>query len=306
LESVNTFEKIDTDNVFEIVIYEHSDSLCITESEYVTRIINALKNMKFQRSFKDNSDGCGMDIEIIFDNDDTLSIYMGDKVCVQGNFYKPKKGSVEAFNNVYNEVVKNIELNADDLTCAKPVIYLYPESETNVDVKLNFNGELTCTYPLYKDGWSVRAMPDGTLYDVNEKEYNYLYWEGESDITFDFSKGFCVEGKETATFLENALYQLGLNRKEANEFIVYWLPMMENNKYNIISFQSESYIDNAELIINPKPDTVIRVYIAWKSSDKKIKLEEQILTTPERNGFTVIEWGGTQIEEGNVNEIICR
>ncbi len=246
LESVNPFEEIDTDNVFEIVIYKHFDSLCITESEYVTRIINALKNMKFQRSFKDNSDGCGTDIEIIFDNDDTLSIYMGDKVCVQGNFYKPKKGSVEAFNNVYNEVVKNIELNADDLTCAKPVIYLYPESETNVDVKLNFNGELTCTYPLYKDGWSVRAMPDGTLYDVNDKEYNYLYWEGES------------------------------------------------------------YIDNAELIINPKPDTVIRVYMAWKSSDKKIKLEEQTLTAPERNGFTVIEWGGTQIEEGNVNEIICR
>lgn len=103
----------------------------------------------------------------------------------------------------------------------KPVIYLYPEAETDISVNLDLDGELTCTYPDYDDGWQVTASPDGTLKDKNRKIYNYLYWEGKADTEYDFSKGFCVKGEDTAEFLEEALYKLGLNRKEANEFIVY-------------------------------------------------------------------------------------
>ena len=39
----------------------------------------------------------------------------------------------------------------------KPVIYLYPETETEVTVQLDFDGELTCTYPAYDNGWTVTA-----------------------------------------------------------------------------------------------------------------------------------------------------
>ena len=35
----------------------------------------------------------------------------------------------------------------------KPVIYLYPETETRVTVKLDLPGELTCAYPAYDGGW---------------------------------------------------------------------------------------------------------------------------------------------------------
>ena len=31
---------------------------------------------------------------------------------------------------------------------AKPVIYLYPEAETDVTVTLDYDGELTCVYPV--------------------------------------------------------------------------------------------------------------------------------------------------------------
>ena len=44
--------------------------------------------------------------------------------------------------------------------------------------------------------------------------------------------GFVVEGKDTIKFLEEKLKQLGLTDKEADEFIIYWLPKLENNKYN--------------------------------------------------------------------------
>ena len=177
----------------------------------------------------------------------------------------------------------------------KPVIYLYPEVETEVSVKLNLDGKLTCTYPAYNTGWQVTAAPDGTLTDAEGQTYNYLYWEGETNAQWDMTEGFCIKGEDTAAFLEDALEKLGLNRKEANEFIVYWLPLMEQNPYNIISFQTECYTDAAKLEVTPAPDTVIRVFMTFEASDYMIRLLPQKLNAPERTGFTVVEWGGTEV-----------
>lgn len=184
----------------------------------------------------------------------------------------------------------------DPNACYKPVIYLYPEVETEISVKLLLDGKLTCTYPAYSSGWKVTAAPDGTLTDTKGQTYNYLYWEGETHAQWDMTEGFCVKGKDTAAFLEQALEKLGLNRREANEFIVYWLPLMEQNPYNIIAFQTDIYTDAAELQINPVPDALIRVFMAWKAADSFVALPEQELAAPERSGFTVIEWGGTEVK----------
>ena len=94
----------------------------------------------------------------------------------------------------------------------KPVIYLYPEAETDVTVRLDYAGDLTCTYPAYDGAWRVAAAPDGTLTDERGQTYRYLYWEGTDNVQYDFSEGFCVPGSETAAFLEDALAQLGLTR----------------------------------------------------------------------------------------------
>ena len=177
----------------------------------------------------------------------------------------------------------------------KPVIYLYPEEETDVSVKLLLDGKLTCTYPAYHAGWEVKAAPDGTLTAASGQTYNYLYWEGETRAQWDMTEGFCVKGEDTATFLEIALAKLGLTRREANEFIVYWLPLMEQNPYNLISFQGDAYTDAAQLQIEPAPDTLIRVFMVWKASDAFVEMPAQELTAPQRTGFTVVEWGGTEI-----------
>ncbi len=189
--------------------------------------------------------------------------------------------------------ISDFELEPD--VAYKPVIYLYPEEETEVSVKLDYNGKLTVTYPEYGNGWNVTAMPDGTLFDSEGNEYSYLFWEGESNTEYDFSKGFCVRGEDTADFLRYALSTLGLTPREYNEFIVFWLPLMKDNPYNIISFQTDRYTDNAILTVTPEPDTVLRVFMAFKPSSKPVKIEEQKLETIVRNGFTVVEWGGTKI-----------
>jgi len=178
---------------------------------------------------------------------------------------------------------------------AKPVIYLYPEETTEVTVELDYSGELTCTYPAYGNGWTVTAQPDGTLTDETGMEYNYLYWEGVPDTEYDLSEGFCVAGADTAAFLEEALAALGLNRREANEFIVYWLPQMEPNAYNRISFQQEAYTDSARLNVTPEPDTILRVFMAWTPLEEAVEVPAQTLEAPEREGFTVVEWGGIKL-----------
>ncbi len=70
---------------------------------------------------------------------------------------------------------------------------------------------------------------------------------------------------------------------------------MQNNKYNLIYFAQEDYTNIAPLTIKPKPDSILRVFMVFKNLDKKIKIEQQKLKPFERNGFSVIEWGGTEI-----------
>ena len=179
---------------------------------------------------------------------------------------------------------------------AKPVIYLYPEETTEVSVKLELSGEFTCTYPVYDGGWQVTAQPDGTLTDERGQTYSYLYWEGDLAGEPDLSEGFCVAGADTAAFLEDALARLGLTRREANEFIVYWLPLMEDNPYNLITFQQEAYTEAAKLTVTPTPDSLLRVFMAWKPLEKPVDIPAQPLPAFERRGFTVVEWGGTEIK----------
>lgn len=196
------------------------------------------------------------------------------------------------------------ELPAGDdcgLSLAKPVLCLYPETEAKVSVCLDLDGELTCTYPAYDGGWVVTAQPDGTLTDAMGQTYNYLYWEGITQTECDFSQGFCVPGEDTATFLENALTQLGLTRREANEFIVYWLPRMEANPYNLISFQSAAYTGRARLTISPEPDSLLRVFMAWKPLEAPADIPPQNLPAFERTGFAVVEWGGAEITSGKIS-----
>ena len=180
----------------------------------------------------------------------------------------------------------------------KPVIYLYPQEETEVSVQLDYAGTLTSTYPAYENGWVVTAQPDGTLTDANGRDYYCLFWEGVSDMEYDFSTGFVVPGGETAAFLEDALARMGLTEKEANEFIIYWLPKMEHNAYNLISFQQEAYTDSAVLTVTPEPDSMLRVFMAWRPLDEPVEIETQVLESFEREGFTVVEWGGAQCLAG--------
>ena len=175
----------------------------------------------------------------------------------------------------------------------KPIIYFYPTTETEVNVKLWTPENLTHTYPKYNSEkwWNVIAQPNWDLEDMDTWRKLYaLYREWKSDNETNFDEWFVVAWKDIIPFLEEKLAILWLNEREAEEFIVYWLPQMEDNAYNLIRFETKAEQDeNMSLNITPNPDTVIRVMMDWKAIDEPIDIPEQQLESPERNGFTVVE-----------------
>ena len=200
---------------------------------------------------------------------------------------------------VFFAIVSFEALMTPNMTSYKPIIYLYPTKEEEVSVNLLYDDMITVSYPKYTTGWNVLAKEDGTLIDLTTNKNLYsLYYECENKVIFKIENdGFVVKGNDVATFLEEKLAILGLTERESEEFIIYWLPKLEANKYNYIRFATLDEInDNMPLEINPNPDTVIRVLMTFKGLDKPIEVQEQQLITPERKGFVAVEWGGTEIK----------
>ncbi|OIO45668.1 MAG: hypothetical protein AUJ28_03790 [Parcubacteria group bacterium CG1_02_37_51] len=178
--------------------------------------------------------------------------------------------------------------------CGKPVIYLYPEEETDISVKVSPNGGFTKVEPEYNEGWNVLANPQGELYNyADQKIYPYLFWEG---IGFDYrlpEQGFVAAQKDIENFLVNKLSYLGLIKSEYDEFIDFWLPRMQEQPFYFITFLPQEKFDVlAPLEIVPEPDTVIRVFMDYRGLDQYQEVAEQQLEKGERLGYTAIEWGG--------------
>ena len=109
---------------------------------------------------------------------------------------------------------------------------------------------------------------------------------------YDMSKGFCVSGAETEQFLRDKLRFIGLNEKELEDFIEFWVPYMEKNAFNKICFQTTAYTENAKLTVSPEPDSILRLFMVFQPLDKFVEIEEQPLAQFQRTGFTLVEWGG--------------
>ncbi|MFT5778132.1 MAG: hypothetical protein ACI837_001088 [Crocinitomicaceae bacterium] len=187
----------------------------------------------------------------------------------------------------------------------KPIIYLYPEEQTDIFVQLNVQGELTFSYPSYEDGWKVSADEHGTI-THNDSEFNYLFWEADQEFSDDFvdqTEGFVISGKESTAFLEKRLTEFGFNGKERADFITFWAPMMVSHENIFVHFKVNQDCDAfAELTIVPTPDEIARFYILWSPIDEKFdrtQVKAQKLPTMNREGFTVLEWGGSEINLQN-------
>ena len=193
----------------------------------------------------------------------------------------------------------------------KPVIYLYSEDDVMAEIKLYPRGDFTFTYPPYADGWLVNVLPDGGLKcQGDERVYPYLFWEGSSPDLFYSVKdnklpGFIVQRDTAAQFLDRALTMLGLNATEKTDFITYWGPVVVKSEYALLQFiVDEEYHEKiAELNMKPEADSYRRVFLLCSNlNDTNIGMDviPQTFNTFEREGLTLIEWGGSEIDLSNI------
>ncbi len=205
---------------------------------------------------------------------------------------KPVLFFIDPFSRLIKLQNKKFQLAAE---CGKPVIYLYPEKTTQVHVEVKPAGGLSFSEPAYGTGWDVIAGPHSNLIETKSGQtYPYLFWEGRGGLYETPERGFVVAQADVESTLREKLATLGLNTKETNDFLEFWLPRMQAKPYYFITFLGTSQMNVlAPLSITPRPDTIFRILMDFTPLDTPITVEPLRLgRTPERKGFTVVEWGG--------------
>lgn len=179
----------------------------------------------------------------------------------------------------------------------KPAIYLYPTQKTKVNVKVLTKGVLTYTDPKYPpQGWDVTAYPDGTI-DYFSKTYPYLYYESKipDQLIKKPTQGYFTKFDNLSNLYDYLLPNLGLDQTQTTDFKSYWQKTLPYAPYYFVGIISQPILDQVEpLEITPKPDTLLRIRIYFQPLETLPT--EEILNLPQikpqKNGFTVVEWGG--------------
>jgi hypothetical protein len=179
--------------------------------------------------------------------------------------------------------------------CGKPVIYLYPESEMDVDVYVSPQGGFSYTDPVYDDGWRVTAHLNGRLTNRDDgRPYPYLFWEGRGGMYSEPSNFWVVAQNDVHGFLIETLGDIGLNGREIFDFLEFWEPRMQDAAYYKIGFHGNKVMDQlAPLEMSVEPDSELRILMDYTELDVPIKAQPpKWIPRFERDGFTVVEWGG--------------
>lgn len=236
-----------------------------------------------------------------FDGKFSIEAKLNDVLEISYVQFKSQKVKIENKGNLV------VNLKSDQqIMLEKPVIYLYPTEKTAIDIKLDLKGDLLTTFPKYDKNWEVIAEPNGQIFDKKtNRYYSSLFWDGTIDFPeehYKYEDGFIVPKEKLIEFFIEKLEHIGLNNQETNDFIQYWLPILERNKYNFIYFLvNEECNEIATLNVNPKPETTIRIYMEFYGLENFTRINEQQLPKTERKGFTIVEWGGADFS-GEMSE----
>ena len=173
----------------------------------------------------------------------------------------------------------------------KPNIYIYPEQTIDLDVSLDFpqGGEVTTSIPEYGAGWSVTVEPSGLI----DGKYDYLFYEAQNPDMYQYDNGWVVSQDELESFFRDNLAQTCFIKKEIDDFVDYWIPLLRDYPYYAIYPQYSKDIDKMiRLGFSIQPDNVLRLFYSIKGLDSKnVSLPAPEIPQFARTGFVVAEWG---------------
>ena len=188
------------------------------------------------------------------------------------------------------------------VTVRKPVVYLYPERRTEMTVKVTIAGTFIAQYPKADgDTWRLVADPTGVLFDPRtERRYSYIFWEGLNPNAFeiDRTKAHCIAGDKAEAFLELCADKYALNDRERTDFVSYWLPSLEANRFNLVQVLDDAtYEGYARMVVTPTPETTLRLFMIFSALNEPVKVGAPAFEARLRKGSCVVEWGGCNLDE---------
>jgi len=227
-------------------------------------------------------------------------------------FYHPEHGEIVIWNYDFKSQHR-VEINFyplpkyDEIQMVKkPVIYLYSDLEMQVELTLQ-HPHITFTYPQYNESWRVKTLANGSVCDLSsQKIYPYLFWEGQTKNLCYQNQNGKISGQLIKTdtllhFLEASLSKLGLNQKEQTDFITFWAPSMVAENFVFIQFLIDEAYDAhvAGLTVLPALDNRRRIFMQFTLMENEFvpfEYSTQEFSTFNRSGFTLVEWGGSEID----------
>ena len=159
------------------------------------------------------------------------------------------------------------------------------------------------TEKVYKDfifyickcSYSSDGSEDACQLNVNGKNYEYLFWEGICNRKEDFEGGEVVgiSKEKFVDELEELLGRLGLNEREINDFIVYWLTKLSNRKRHKVTICGEKYDNEIAPLQVDGFNQIHRVMLMFEEVDSidGMKSVEDVVRRERPTGKYVIEWG---------------
>ena len=178
-----------------------------------------------------------------------------------------------------------------DVYVDKPAVYIYPEEAGEFEVSLGLGRgvRLTTSDPAYGDGWTVFVDSDGRIDDAHD----YLFYELGMPRPDLPAEGWCLDGERIGDELTALAGRCGLNAAESDAFVDYWADRLPDSShwlaYPILDADLNRW---ATLDVSPVPDSVLRVWVFFVPSEVGVALPEPVMPSFNREGTTVIEWGG--------------
>ncbi len=191
---------------------------------------------------------------------------------------------------------------------AEPIVYFYPERRMRVSYTLAPSVRVARAVPLARgNAWTFLATPQGILEEVEaaapgraRRTFAHLFWEGTSTRFAPPTEGVCVPSARSSEFFREVLPRLGLEAHETEDFVAAWAPRLEGAPFHVIGFHPREVLDAlAPVEVSPTPGHMIRILMDAAPVETCPMLTPPVLpdTVPEREGFTVVEWGGV-LREG--------
>jgi hypothetical protein len=175
----------------------------------------------------------------------------------------------------------------EDQQAYAPNIYLYPDTETDVSVMLDFpsGGYVTVSEPEYENGWNVHVTPDGFI----DGGYDYLFYEAIVVMPLQSSIGWILDGTDLENEFRRVLGSLGFVGREIDDFVEHWVPRVQGKPWYVMYPQDAEQM--SVLDISPVPDKVLRALFVIRPLNQPIPVTVPVVTPFERDRFTVVEWG---------------